>query len=275
MRLWQLLGALVLVPPYSGVDSRLINSISTMTVNQWNDNHPRTLLTQTVNANMIYSLGSVTGIPILSQTTAEAIAVPTRAEPNHAPLANIDVPFNSDHSNLDNGSGKATSIDEEIGSLLFRKGLELAAPLVAFFFTLAIRLYRPPQEPDSFWTITNLIASVAMLPFHDPSFSDILGDVVRSVAVASNVLHYQATLGKKFRSAIVLVITIVVYFLLYSQRSNIIPEGPEDKGLRAVAPWICAPLAIVIVSELLKFLQWLKLNCLAILERIRHVIADR
>lgn len=272
MRLWQVLGAVLLVPSYTSVGSRPISSMPTMTANERNHKHIRTLLTRAADTNiMTSSFGSVTSMPTLSSTIAEGISIPTRAEPNHTPLAHIDVPF-INNSNLDNPNGKA--LDEEIGSPLFRKVLELAAPLLALSATLVTGWNRPPQEPEGFWTITNLVVAAALLPFHDQSVSVILGNVVKGVAVASNVLHYRVMLGKISRPAMVLVVTIVVYFLLYSQRTNVIPEGPEDLCLRAVTPWICAPIAIVAVAELFKLLQWLVANCSAMLGSIFDTTAD-
>ncbi|EXJ80037.1 hypothetical protein A1O3_08323 [Capronia epimyces CBS 606.96] len=206
-------------------------------------------------------------MPKLSPTLTNGISVSTRAKSN---ITTLDCDLIND-TTVDEANRR--DIDKEIQSPLFRNILKWAAPLLAFFFTLANGWYRPPQEPDIFWPVTNLVAAAAILPFHDQSFSDILGNVVKSVAVAANVLHYRATVGNTSRPVIGLVITIVVFFLLYSRRSNLIGDGPEDKGLRVVAPWICAPIAIVTVSELFKLLQWRIVICSAMVRSIYNAMA--
>jgi len=204
--------------------------------------------------------GPATDNPMPSPTFAKGPSSSTDKESNTTTLMNIDVHLIND-SDVDT-TGKV--FDEKIPSSLFRETLKWSVPLLAFFSALAIGWYARPAEPTTFWTIANLVTAAAVLPFHDQTISDILGNVVKGVAVSCNILHYRATVGSGPRPVIGLVISIAVYFLLYSQRSNIIGDGPEDQGLRVVAPWICAPIAIVIVSELFTLLQRLLAICLAI-----------
>lgn len=273
------LGAVCVVPQHNGVVSYPINITSTTTSSERDFQHFRTLWSQsfstvrnTGDESSTPIFATTTGISMLSPTLAPVTPTHTEAKSATSRLSNIDVPFVND-SNIYKDKGK--DIDENIRSPLLPEGLKWIPSLIGFSCTLTMGWYRPSQEPASFWTIANLVAAAAILPFHNPSTADILGNAVKGFAVASNVLHFQTTVGVNSRPVIGLVITIVVFFLLYSQRRNLIGDGPEDRGLRVVAPWICAPIAIVTVSELFKLLQWLKSIGSAMMRSICDTIADR
>jgi hypothetical protein len=276
MHRWLYFWALVFLLWYKGVRGRPISATPTISAYESKQQQSHTPWTQNFSTVLqsdgkpsTIPFGPATSNPMPSPTFAEGTSSPTDKESNTTTLMNIDVHLIND-SDVDT-TGKV--FDEMIRPSLFQETLKWTVPLLAFFFALAIGWYARPEEPTTFWTIANLVTAAAVLPFHEQTISDILGNVVKGAAVSFNILHYRATVGSGPRPVIGLVITIVVYFLLYSQRSNVIGDGPEDQGLRVVAPWICAPIAIVTVSELFTLLQWLLAICLAIVGSICGAIS--
>jgi len=279
MHHWLLLGAIWVVQQHNGVDCYPVSKTSTTTSSEREFQPFRTSWRQMFSPVPHSSDGSSTsffattiGTSTCSQHLTQTTAAPIEAKSATGRLTTVDV-LSIHGSSMDKDRGK--DIDEEIQSPILLEVLGWLIPLIGGSFTLTVGWYRPLQKPATFWTVGNFLAAAAILPFHNPSTLTIPGNAVKGFAVAANVHHFQATVGVSSRPVIGLVITIVGFFLIYSQRRNLIGDGPEDKALRAVAPWICAPLAIVTVSELFKLLQWLKAICSAIIRSIWDAIDDR